>query len=186
MISWLLADAFMQGDIAPKSANGLTPCISMYLGIQYTNSRSVILSLFNHFPNSSVFLISKWVLSLFEQRRRWCAVSLLPQFGHLLSGNVVPKYSPTCTLVPQKPDFCLDCQILYMSGLFLSAKSRCSQSTSSNCSFGHELFFLLPKYFLAAFLLAWNLMEWEMSLVILFPQITTTTSFLGGDWVGRL
>ncbi len=69
-ISSLLANAFIQGDVAPNSANGLSPRICMYLDIEYDNSGSIISSLSNHFPNLSVFLISNLVLSLFEHKRR--------------------------------------------------------------------------------------------------------------------
>ncbi len=34
--------------------------------------------------------------------------------------------------MPKNPEFCLDLHILYMSGLFFSARSKCSQSTASN------------------------------------------------------
>ena len=59
-----------------------------------------------------------------------------------------------------------------MSGLVFIASSRCSQSTSSNCSFGLGFFFLLPKYCLANSLLAWNLVELDTSHYYLniFPK----------------
>ncbi len=155
----------------------------MYLGIQYASSGSVMPSLSSHCSSLSVLSISSWVLSLFEQRRRWAAVSRLPQVGHLSSGRDVPEYNPTCTLVPQNPKFCLDLQIAYMSDLFFSARSKCSQSILLKCSFGHGFFFLLPKYCLATSLLVWNLMEWDMLSVILCPQMTTAMSSLGNSWV---
>jgi len=74
-----------------------------------------------------------------------------------------PEYRPTWTLVLQKPEFSFDLQILYMLGLLFIARSRCSQSTSLNCSFGHGFFFLLPKYRLATSLLAWNLIGLDTS-----------------------
>ncbi len=165
----------------------LGPClIRMYLGIQYANSWSVLPSFSNHFSSSSALSISNWVLPSLGQSRRWAAVSRLPQLGHLLSCPGIPKYLPTCTLVPQKPEFCFDLQILYMSGLVFIASSRCSQSTSSNCSFGHGFLFLLPKYRLATSLLVWNLIGLDTSSVILFPQITTAMSSLGRSYVGLL
>ena len=139
------------------SAKGLSPRISMYLGNQYASSWSVMLPFSSHCPSLSVLSISNWVLNSFEQRSRWAAVSHILQLGHLSSGHGVAEYRPTWTLVPQKPEFCLNLQILYMPGLFFSARSRCSKSTLLNCSFGHGFFFLLPKYCLATSLLAWNL-----------------------------
>ena len=135
----------------------LSPRISMYLGIQYASSWSVMPPFSSHCPSLSVLSISNWVLNSFEQRSRWAAVSHILQLGHLSSGHGVAEYRPTWTLVPQKPEFCLNLQILYMPGLFFSARSRCSKSTLLNCSFGHGFFFLLPKYCLATSLLAWNL-----------------------------
>jgi hypothetical protein len=41
------------------------------------------------------------------------------------------------TWVPQNPDVCFDCQILYMLGLFFRARLRCSQSTLLKCSLVH-------------------------------------------------
>jgi len=158
----------------------------MYLGIQYANSWSVLPSFSNHFPSSSALSMSNWVLPSLGQSRRCAAVSRLLQLGHWSSYPGIPeyRYRPTWTLVLQKPEFCFDLQILYMSGFVFIASSRCSQSTSSNFSFVHGFFFLLPRYLSATSLLAWNLIGLDTSSVILFPQIITATSSFGSSCVG--
>ena len=135
--SWLSARAFSFEDIYPNVKNGLSPCIKIYLGIQYASSGSVLLSVSSHMLSLSTFSIRSLVLSLSGHSIRCAAVSRLPQMGQRLSGNATPEYFPTLTQVPQNPDVCLDCQTLYMPGLFFSASSRCSQSTSSKHLFGH-------------------------------------------------
>jgi hypothetical protein len=135
--SWLSARAFSFEDIYPNIANGLSPCIKIYLGIQYASSGSILLSVSSHMLSLSTFSIRSLILSLSGHSIRCVAISCLPQFGHRSSGDTFPEYLPTLTQVPQNPDVCLECQTLYMLGLFFRASSRCSQSTSSKRSSGH-------------------------------------------------
>ncbi len=53
--SWLSARAFSFGDMYPIVEKGLSPCIRIYLGIQYASSRSVLLSVSSHLLSSSTF-----------------------------------------------------------------------------------------------------------------------------------
>ncbi len=135
--SWLSARAFSFEDIYPNVENGLSLRIKIYLGIQYASSGSVLLSVSSHMLSLSTFSIRSLVLSLSGHSIRCAAVSHLPQFEHHLSGDTSPEYLPTLTWVPQNPDVCLECQTLYMSGLFFRASSRCSQLTSSKRLSGH-------------------------------------------------
>jgi hypothetical protein len=135
--SWLSARAFSFEDIYPNVENGLSPCIKMYLGIQYASSGSVLLSVSSHLLRLSTFSIRSLVLLMSRHSIRCAAISCLLQFGHHLSGDTSPEYIQTLTRVPQNPDVCLECQTLYMSGLFFRASSRCSQSTSSKHLSGH-------------------------------------------------
>jgi hypothetical protein len=136
----------------------------------------------SHLLRSSVVSAYSRILSLFGQMSMCSTISLQPQLGHFLSGHSRPEYFPTWTLVPQKPVCCLDLHILYMLDLDVMARSRCSQSTSSNWSCRH--FFVTARRPRAISLLAWNWTGWDRSLVILFPQITMAMSSHGNIWVG--
>ena len=149
----------------------------MYFGIQYASSKSVRCSWFSHLLRLSVVSTNNCVLSLFGQMRMCSAVSLRPQEGHFSSCQSRPEYFPTCTLVPQNPVCCLDLHILYISDLDVMAISKCSQSTSSNRSFGH--FLVSVKSSRAISLLAWNRIGWDISFVILFPHIMMAMSSRG-------
>ncbi len=124
------------------------------------------------------------VLSLIGQMSMCSAVSLQPQLGYFSPRYLRPEYFPTLTLVLRKPMCCLDLHILDMSDLEVKARSRCSKSTSLNRSCGH--FFMSARRPRAISLLAWNWTGWDMSLVILFPQITMAMSSHGNIWVGVL
>ncbi len=103
---------------------------------------------------SATFSLSSCVRPSSGHSIRWATVSLRPQFGQLSSGESSPDYHPTCTLEPQSPECCFGLQILYISFLFLRARSKCSQSTESKRSVDHLFLGRDAKYFLATSLLA--------------------------------
>jgi hypothetical protein len=143
--SWLSARAFSFEDIYPNVKNGLSPCIKIYLGIQYTSSGSVLLSVSSHLLSLSTFFIRSLVLSSSGHSIRCAAVSRLLQFGHRLSEDTSPEYLLTLTQVPQNLGACLERQTLYMLGLFFRASSRCSQLTSSKRTSDHLSLVRVPR-----------------------------------------
>ncbi len=114
MWSWLPGRAVSLGDIYPIVKKGLSPCINMYLGIQYASLGSVQLSVLSHLLSSSMLSIRRRILSLSGHSIRCESISRLLQFGHRSSGNASLEYNQTLTWVPQKPKVCLDHQILFM------------------------------------------------------------------------
>ncbi len=152
ILSWLAARTRIRGDIAPREAKGLLPRIKMYFGIQQASSKSVRCSWLSQSQSLSVVSARRRVLSSLGQTSICAANSRRPQFGHLSSGQSRPEYFPTWTLIPQHPVCCFDRHNLYISDLDNSARSRCSQSTSSKRSCGH--FMISGRRHLAIFLLA--------------------------------
>ena len=154
----------------PSQRKVYIPSLGWIFGILHNISEFVLLSCAIYFVNSLTISVSNFVRSLSGQSMRCIAVSLWPQFVHCSSRQESPEKWPTWTLVPQYPKFCLDLQILYMSVLFLRAKSRCSQSTALNLSLDHVSFLCIPRCWHATSLLAWNLRGNEISPVtLLFP-----------------
>ena len=76
ILSWLLANALILGDIVSREAKALSPRTRMYLGIQYASSRSVRPPLESHLLKSFVVLVNRRVLSSFGHMRMCAAISL--------------------------------------------------------------------------------------------------------------
>ena len=170
--SCLSARALNWCDLAPILVRGLHPLIRMNLGIQHNIFGSVLSSWAIHFVSLSAIFVSNFIQSLSGQSMRCISVSLQPQFGHCLSRQELPEKQPTWTFVPQNPEFCSDLQILYMLVLFLSAKSKCSQSTALNLSLDHLSFLHILRCWRATSLLVWNLRATRYLLWLYFPILS--------------
>ncbi len=72
MISWLMARALNWGDINPIAARGLLPLMSIYLGIQYWISGSVILSFDIHLAMSST--VGYYTIRLDPTASKMCTI----------------------------------------------------------------------------------------------------------------